>query len=421
MTADQLAKLPLKDLRAIAAGRGIAASAKLHKEELVAALAAAMGGERREAPAPSAVSAGSSTPPQAGQAWQRAPTDYGLPVPDSYGRDRLVLMVQDPSHLFAYWEVAPATLERVRAEAGPGAAAVLVLHGPGGDEQRDIDLNGGNYYLAVAPGATYSAELCLRAADGRLIRIAASNRTGTPVAGPSWRTDEVWMEVDESFQDLLALAGATGTIGSSSGRGSGERFRNTRQINVRPVGVEGEATASGSGAGGSIGAPAGGMLTPSSLALARAGVETWSSASLSSASLVRGAALGSGSGSGLGLLGGSSGQLLSSRALSSRSLSSRSVGSGSVIEGATEAQYPVDGVFHVPPTGLPKAAEGVPSTASAGPAPGVAAQAQPGGHAAVPTAPIAPNAATPAPAIDPLAFIGAPKPAAQRKPKPQRG
>ncbi|MBN8526696.1 MAG: DUF4912 domain-containing protein [Planctomycetes bacterium] len=242
MTADQLAHMTLKDLRALAAGRGVANSAKLKKDELVAALAQALSAERREPPAPAAAPAGSSAPPQSAQAWQPAPPEHGLPVPDAYGRDRLVLLVQDPSHVFAYWEVTPATLDRVRAEVGGHGAAVLVLHGPGGSEQREVDLAGGNYYLAVAPGSDYDAELCLRAADGRLVRLAGSNRIRTPAAGPSWRTDESWMEVDESFQDLLALAGVPGSIGSSMGSGSGQRFRNARQINVRPIGQEAEGS-----------------------------------------------------------------------------------------------------------------------------------------------------------------------------------
>lgn len=426
MTADQLASLPLKELRALAAGRGIARSAKLSKDELVAALQTALGGERREPPAPASAPAGSSAPPQPGQAWQPAPRDYGLAVPDAYGRDRLVLLVQDPSHIFAYWEISPETLERVRNAAGPGAAAVLVLHTQAGSEQREVDLAGGNYYLAVAPGSSFTAELCLRDASGKLHRIATSNRIGTPVAGPSWRTDEAWMEVDESFDDLLALAGVPGQAGSSGNMigSSGQRFRNARQIRARPLGVEGETPA----AGASLEAPASAAGLPSSLALAQRGVESWSSGAISSAVLARagtGVALGSGSGSGLGLgVGVSSAQLLSSgalssRALSSRSLSSRSLSSGAVIEGAAETQYPVDGVFHAPPTGLPKAAEGVPST----PAPAATAAAPAESPVATPQAgapPVAPNAATPAPVHDPLAFIGAPKPASQRKPKPRR-
>jgi hypothetical protein len=410
MNADQLMKMPLKELRALAVGRGVADAGKLAKAALVAALS-----ERREAPAPSAPPAGSSAPPQPAQAWQPAPPEHGLPIPDRYGRDRLVLLVQDPSHVFAYWEVTEGTLARVRAEVGGHGAPVLVLHGPNGTEQREVDLNGGNYYLAVAPGSDYEAELCLRAGDGRLVRIAGSNRIRTPAAGPSWRTDEAWMEVDESFDDLLALAGLPGSAGSSGSLvgSSGQRFRNARQIRARTIGAEGE--------GIPLEMAGAAAARPSSASLVRSTVETLSSASLSSATLARSGttagaavALGTGSGSGLGLLGGSSGQLLSSRALSSRALSSRSLSSGAMVEGHAELQYPVDGVFHAPPTGLPKAAEGVASTAPLAAQPAAAPATPP------PSAPIAPNAAAPAPAADPLAFIGAPKPASQRKPKPPR-
>lgn len=411
MNADQLATMTVKELRALAVGRGVADAGRLTKAALVAALA-----ERREAPAPSAPPAGSSAPPQAAQAWQPAPPEHGLPIPDRYGRDRLVLLVQDPSHVFAYWEVTDGTLARVRAEVGGHGAPVLVLRGPNGTEQREVDLAGGNYYLAVAPASDYEAELCLRAGDGRLVRIAASNRIRTPAAGPSWRTDEAWMEVDESFDDLLALAGLPGSAGSSGSLvgSSGQRFRNARQIRARTIGAEGE--------GVPLEMAGAAAARPSSAALVRSAVETMSSASLSSATLARAGvagvgapvALGTGSGSGLGMLGGSSGQLLSSRALSSRALSSRSLSSGALVEGHAELQYPVDGVFHVPPTGLPKAVEGVASTAAQQPAQAPPPAAPP------PTAPIAPNAAAPAPVSDPLAFIGAPKPASQRKPKPPR-
>src|SRR6185295_11559306 len=113
--------------------------------------------------------------------------------------------------------------------------------------------------LAVAPGTAYTAELALRGPDGRLHRLALSNRVQTPAAGPSWRTDEAWMEVDESFNELMALAGLPGSIGAS-----GSRFRNTRQLHVRPVGVEAEGqpvempAAAIAGAGMSSAAIAGG-------------------------------------------------------------------------------------------------------------------------------------------------------------------
>lgn len=415
MSPTDLDQLSTEDLRALAAGRGIPGSARLAREELLAALRTALAGERREPPAPAA--AGSSAPPQAPAAWQPAPPEHGLPIPDQYGRDRLVLMVQDPSHIFAYWEVTQATLARAREQAG-GGAPVLVVHGPAGSEQREVDLAGGNYYLTVAPQTDYRAELCLRAGDGRLVPMVASGTITTPPAGPSWRTDESWMEVDERFDDLLAAAGEPGAVGSSWGGGSGQRFRAARRLRARLL----EAAAA---EGQPVPVPEELAQAPSSLAVAQ--VAPISSAALSSAELSRRAAELYASGSGVGLSSwavggvGVSSALLSSGALvSSRALSSRSVGSGggSATVEVSETQYPVEGVFHAPPTGLPKAAEGLPVAA---PPPAAAAAEPPPAPAPPPSAPPpAPNAAVPPPPHDPLAFIGAPKPPALRKPKPPR-
>ncbi|MCS6970211.1 MAG: DUF4912 domain-containing protein [Planctomycetota bacterium] len=412
MSTHDLDRLSTEDLRALATGRGIPAAAQLSRAELIAALASQLAQERREPPAPAAAG-GSSLPPQAPAAWQPPPPEHGLPIPDQYGRDRLVLMVQDPAHIFAYWELTQETLARARANAA-GGSPVLVIHGPGGSEQREVDLAGGNYYLTVAPKSEYRAELCLRAADGRLVSMVASGSVVTPPAGPSWRTDESWMEVDEHFDDLLATAGSPGEVGSSWGAGSGQRFRAARRLRARLLE---EAAAEGA----AVPVPEELVQAPSSLAVTQ--VAPLSSAALSSGELARRAAEVYASASGVGLSSwavgvGVSSAVLSSAVLSSRVVSSRSVGSGGgafQVE-AAEAQYPVQGVFEAPPTGLPKAAEGLP-VAEPPPAPAPPAAS---GEPAPPPPPPAPNAAVPAPPHDPLAFIGAPKPPELRKPKPPR-
>lgn len=152
----------------------------------------------------------------------------GLPVPDRYGRDRLVLMVQDPHHLFAYWELTPETLERVRAAAGGGGTPVLAISVGGNTEFREVDLRGGNYYLAVAPDRAYTAELALRDPQGRLHVLARSNQASTPAPGVSARIDEQWMGVDETFHELLELAGLPGRPGGSSGMSSVARLADQR-------------------------------------------------------------------------------------------------------------------------------------------------------------------------------------------------
>lgn len=216
MTAEELMRLTVKDLRALAERHAVVGHARLRKDQLIGALlpliAASLSKAKPAVQAPASAPAGSSAAvPQ--QHRPPAPShgpDPGLPIPDSYGTDRLVLLVQDPHHIFAYWEISPSTYARVAAKAGHGAAQVLILHTPSGPEQREIDLRGGNYYLSVAPGSTYRAELVLRAKDGTLHTLAVSQFVQTPAAGPSSRTDATWMEVDDTFHELLALAGLPG-------------------------------------------------------------------------------------------------------------------------------------------------------------------------------------------------------------------
>ncbi len=218
MTPDQLRSLAVKDLRTVAAGHGIAKAAKMTKPDLLTALLPLIG--TAHAPSPGAGPAGSSSGgsvPVAARPPQSPPgADPGLPIPDSYVLDRLVLLVQDPHHVFAYWELTGGHLDAALQSAGEGATPVLVLHTPGGPEQREVDLRGGNYYLSVAPGAQYRAELALRDRQGRLVMLATSNAVSTPASTISARSDERWMGVNETFHELLALAGLPGQVAGDS-------------------------------------------------------------------------------------------------------------------------------------------------------------------------------------------------------------
>lgn len=149
----------------------------------------------------------------------------GLPIPEHYGRDRLVLMVQDPHHVFAYWELQGDTVARVTSEAH-GGDPVLIIYVNGVSETRDIDLRGGNYYLSVIPNQDYEAELAIRSSSGAFHVLARSNKVHTPSPAISSRSDEQWMGVDESFHELLELAGLPDYI---AGAGSVGRLRDQRQ------------------------------------------------------------------------------------------------------------------------------------------------------------------------------------------------
>lgn len=259
MKRDELEAMTVKDLRLIAAERGIPKATKLTKSELITALSAASRTSRSARgkgtatstrtkrrtsytspkstkrkvaakPPPGAPAAKSSSSLLAPVVKAAAPIvgpDPGLPVPDHYGNDRLVLMVQDPHHVFAYWELQPETVARVSQQAMGTGTPVLAIHSNGNTEFREVDLRGGNYYLAVSPDQDYEAELALRDRSGKLHTLARSNKVHTPAPTISSRIDEQWMGVDETFHELLELAGLPGHL---RGAGSVARLADQRRM-----------------------------------------------------------------------------------------------------------------------------------------------------------------------------------------------
>lgn len=173
----------------------------------------------------------SSTPPQSQPPQQDfGPTgDPGLPIPDSYGMDRVVLMPQDPQHVFVYWELTGNGLNEARSLLGEDGSPVLIIHSPSGSEQRLLDLNSGNYYLNAAPESTYRVEIALRGSDGRLAIIVGSNEVLTPRSGVSQSTDQEWMAVDETLDELMGRAG----LAAESAMSSAERFRRAQLTHRR--------------------------------------------------------------------------------------------------------------------------------------------------------------------------------------------
>ena len=130
-------------------------------------------------------------------------------IPDKYGRTELVLMVVDPYHLFANWEVTPESLRQAQDALGAevdGARAVIrmydisLIHFDGTNAHHtfdiDIGLEAPGWYVPVwTAEKSYCADLGFVARTGRFHAIARSNVIHTPRAGASDRTDERWMRV----------------------------------------------------------------------------------------------------------------------------------------------------------------------------------------------------------------------------------
>ena len=130
-------------------------------------------------------------------------------IPDHYGRTELVLMVMDPLHLFAYWEVTPESLREAQDALGAemdGARAIVrfydisLIHFDGTNAHHtfdiDIGLEARGWYVPVwTADKSYCADLGFVARTGRFHAIVRSNVIQTPRAGVSGNTNERWMRV----------------------------------------------------------------------------------------------------------------------------------------------------------------------------------------------------------------------------------
>lgn len=157
-------------------------------------------------PAAAAVAASPAPAPS-----RRKPfVDWGLPIPDRYGMDRLQAMIRDPESVFTYWEMSGTKLAELRRQYGEGLLGGSSWHLVGRnprDRSRQfrasVDPRRGTYYCKVRPETTIQFALVLRLPDGREIDVLVSNLVGTSRLIPSSRTDEEWFISEEEFGKFL--------------------------------------------------------------------------------------------------------------------------------------------------------------------------------------------------------------------------
>jgi len=112
--------------------------------------------------------------------------------PETYGVNRVRLLVRDPEWIFAYWDVSPASMKDLGRSLGERALALSRL------TLRVVDpVSGGSSDILLPPGArwwyirtdsarrTYRAELGVTLPSGEFRRLAESNTVVTPRVGPS--------------------------------------------------------------------------------------------------------------------------------------------------------------------------------------------------------------------------------------------
>lgn len=193
-------------------------------------------------PAPTPPANGSSFSSSGGPSSTRAPAPAAVvapgpapTLPTRYGVDRLVLLVRDPSWLYAYWEVSDATWAHARRLAEPvpnpvpnGVAAgagnvweksrtILRLISWGepaaGSAVWETDVGtADNWYIHLPDrGRPLQAELVQRLPDGREISLLRSNIAFLPPAEPSSLVDEEWLTIEEVWERFLGLQPGAGS------------------------------------------------------------------------------------------------------------------------------------------------------------------------------------------------------------------
>lgn len=116
---------------------------------------------------------------------------HGLPA--TYGKDYLVLLVEDPFNVFTYWEITPRRQDLARSYLRPGQgearlAIRLLAHDAGGYHtvtMHPAPAVGQEYFSGLEPGQTYEAELGLADDRGGFLVLLRSNPAMTPALAPA--------------------------------------------------------------------------------------------------------------------------------------------------------------------------------------------------------------------------------------------
>jgi len=169
-------------------------------------------------------------------------------LPNKYDQDKLILQVRDPWWIHAYWEVRSATIEKLKNELRDEFykakriirvydVSHIIFNGHNAHSSFDIEVHEYNnswYIDTGGPGRSWCVDLGLLLPGGKFIMILRSNTVTTPLAGPSWITDEEWMIPEDMFARLYGLGFGLGQS-SPVGRAWQEKVKHVLSSGVSSV------------------------------------------------------------------------------------------------------------------------------------------------------------------------------------------
>jgi hypothetical protein len=137
--------------------------------------------------------------------------------PQSYGVNRLRLLVKDPEWLFAYWDVDPRSLEELRSELGSRAQALSQLtlrvfeDRTGGASTFLLPQDARTWYVPVrTTGRAYRAEVGVILPTGEFRPLARSNAAVAPRVGRSAQKARKRVRYDRVRSPIAPGAAAIG-------------------------------------------------------------------------------------------------------------------------------------------------------------------------------------------------------------------
>ena len=148
-------------------------------------------------------------------------------IPQSYGDNKIVLMVRDPWTIFSYWEirknVEDEISERIRQKGLAPSKSVLRMYEVEGAEQElnmrifcEYDLNNwiSSWYVHTdQAGKKWMAEVGIIADNGEFFCLARSNMVTTPSHVISDVLDAEWMCSKDIYNEMLS---SSQDVGKSS-------------------------------------------------------------------------------------------------------------------------------------------------------------------------------------------------------------
>ena len=153
----------------------------------------------------------------------------GFQIPDSYGDNKIVLMVRDPWTIFAYWETCKDIENRIKDEIRNKGLNSRGKHlrvydvtetavGHKADVPFDFETKDftESWYIHIgSPGKKWVAEIGYLCATGEFFPIVRSNVVETPVYSMSEVVDSDWMCSEEEYKKMFDSSGVDG-VGTSS-------------------------------------------------------------------------------------------------------------------------------------------------------------------------------------------------------------